>query len=181
MSGDTKQLITEQLLKILERKSIEDVTVKSLVDACHISRQTFYYHFQDIIDVLEWKVRTTVEQGLEESLKSQDFQDVIRIFVNRIVINKFVITRLLRSERRAECEWIFMEGIRTYLRELFHRIWPNPGVSPADINAFLDFHSYGLVGMILRQCDQGETDEEVLVDQISRILSGKMKEQFSQF
>lgn len=181
MAGETKQLITEQLLKILEHKNLENITVKYLIDACHISRQTFYYHFQDIMNVLEWEVQITVEQGLEESLKAQGHQEAIRIFVNRIVTRKAVIKKLLESEHRAECERIFMEGVRAYLQELFKRIWPSPYIPRSDINAFLDFHSYGLVGLILRQCAQGKSDENMLVDQVNRILTGEMKEQFSRY
>ena len=48
MHADTKQIIARQLFAFLGYKKIEDITVKDLVDACHISRQTFYYHFHDI-------------------------------------------------------------------------------------------------------------------------------------
>lgn len=44
MYVDTKKMIAERLFEILEHKQLEDVTIKYLVDSCHISRQTFYYH-----------------------------------------------------------------------------------------------------------------------------------------
>lgn len=47
MPVDVKQVIAETFAGLLEHKNVEKITVKELVDACHISRQTFYYHFQD--------------------------------------------------------------------------------------------------------------------------------------
>ena len=57
MAIDTKQMITEKLFELLSREKSENVTVKRLVEECGISRQTFYYHFKDIIDVMEWGCR----------------------------------------------------------------------------------------------------------------------------
>ena len=50
MAVDMKQLIAETLARLLERKSVDKITVKELVETCGISRQAFYYHFQDIVD-----------------------------------------------------------------------------------------------------------------------------------
>ena len=57
MPADMKNIIGETFVKMVARKGIDKITVKALIEECHISRQTFYYHFQDIMDVLEWCVR----------------------------------------------------------------------------------------------------------------------------
>lgn len=180
MYVDTKKMIAEQLFEILEHKKLEDVTIKYLVNACHISRQTFYYHFQDMIDVLEWGTKMAVDQDLAESLKAQDSRDAVRLFVARIVHNREITRGLLKSKRRDEFERILVNGFRTYLVELFRRKWPNPKLSLGDIDAFLDFYTYGLIGLILNHCENRKIDEEILVDQICRLLSGEMKAQLSQ-
>ena len=53
MPVDMKAVIAEALKKMMLQKSIDKITVKALIDERHISRQTFYYHFQDIMDVME--------------------------------------------------------------------------------------------------------------------------------
>ena len=53
MPADMKSIIAETFIKMVRRKNIDNITVKSLIEECHISRKTFYYHFQDIMDVLE--------------------------------------------------------------------------------------------------------------------------------
>lgn len=56
MPPDTKALISETFREMVRQKGIDKVTVKSLIDACQISRQTFYYHFQDIMEVIQWSM-----------------------------------------------------------------------------------------------------------------------------
>ena len=54
---------------LIQRGNIDKITVKALIEECHISRQTFYYHFQDLMDVIEWTMRQTTRQLSEESRK----------------------------------------------------------------------------------------------------------------
>jgi len=53
MAVDMKNVIADAYNQLAKQKSVDKITVKDLVDACNISRQTFYYHFQDILAVLE--------------------------------------------------------------------------------------------------------------------------------
>lgn len=177
MHTDTKKVIAQSLLLILEHTPLEDVSVKALVDHCSISRQTFYYHFQDIFEVLEWDAKIGVEQGLAESLQATHPKDAIFILVEKTMARRKVIRKLLRSGHRAECEHLLVNAVSTYLQELFHRQWPNHSLPASDVQAFLDFHIYGLVGMLLKHCESSAPDVAQLVDQIYRVLSGEMENQ----
>ena len=54
MPVNVKPMIAEAFLKLSKEKNIDKITVKDIVDTCGISRQSFYYHFQDILEVIEW-------------------------------------------------------------------------------------------------------------------------------
>lgn len=54
MPIDVKKRIVEAFVKLSKEKNIDKITVKDIVDECGISRQAFYYHFQDILEVIEW-------------------------------------------------------------------------------------------------------------------------------
>ena len=53
MSSFTKKAIMESFVHLMEKKPLEKITVRDLVDECGINRNTFYYYFQDIYAVLE--------------------------------------------------------------------------------------------------------------------------------
>ena len=54
MSKNIKIIISQSLINLAQSKTFDKITVKDIVDDCNISRQAFYYHFKDIMDVIEW-------------------------------------------------------------------------------------------------------------------------------
>ena len=77
MAVDVKQMIAETLAQLLERKSVDKVTAKELVDACGISRQAFYYHFQDIMEVIEWITAQSLQEAVTVSLAAPTPQEAL--------------------------------------------------------------------------------------------------------
>lgn len=53
MPSFTKKAIMDSFLHLMEKKPLEKITVRDIVDDCGINRNTFYYYFQDIYAVLE--------------------------------------------------------------------------------------------------------------------------------
>ena len=54
MSQTTKKALAASLKQLLKEKPLDKITVTDLVEDCEVNRQTFYYHFQDIYDLIEW-------------------------------------------------------------------------------------------------------------------------------
>ena len=54
----TKHEIIVAFWQLLEKKPYNKITVQDIVDHCHVNRNTFYYHFQDIPSLTEWSVET---------------------------------------------------------------------------------------------------------------------------
>ena len=54
MSQLTKYALAQSLRKLLKERPLDKITVKDLVEDCGVNRQTFYYHFQDKYDLINW-------------------------------------------------------------------------------------------------------------------------------
>ena len=52
MAIDMKKTIAEAASNLLFEKKVKKLTVKDIVEECHITRQAFYYHFEDIPDLI---------------------------------------------------------------------------------------------------------------------------------
>lgn len=70
MPLDVKAAVADALLELIRRKDADKITVKDLVEVCGISRQTFYYHFKDIVDVVEWAAQQGVQRLVRKSLNA---------------------------------------------------------------------------------------------------------------
>ena len=54
MSQITKRALEASLKKMLLQKPLDKITIADLTDDCGVNRMTFYYHFKDIYDLVEW-------------------------------------------------------------------------------------------------------------------------------
>ena len=54
MSQITKNALAASLKKLLSKKELSKITITNITEECGVNRQTFYYHFKDIYDLLEW-------------------------------------------------------------------------------------------------------------------------------
>lgn len=54
MSNTTKLALEASLKKQLLHKQLDKITINDLTSDCGISRMSFYYHFKDIYDLVEW-------------------------------------------------------------------------------------------------------------------------------
>ena len=69
MNQLTKDAIAKALTDLLQERPIEKITIKDITDRCGINRQTFYYHFSDIYDLMEW----TMDKELRKALGTRCF------------------------------------------------------------------------------------------------------------
>lgn len=76
-SQNTKNMLAETLLSLLEKKPISKITVSEIVTLCNINRKTFYYHFQDVYDLLEWHLDREVEKVIHTIDPLSDFDATI--------------------------------------------------------------------------------------------------------
>ncbi|HBM75863.1 MAG TPA: TetR/AcrR family transcriptional regulator [Clostridiaceae bacterium] len=61
----TKKQLRQGLTKLLEEKSIKDITVRELSDLVDINRGTFYLHYKDVFDMVE-----QIEKEMFENFRS---------------------------------------------------------------------------------------------------------------
>lgn len=179
MPGDMKAKIADTLNEILKHKDLDKITVKELVDACKISRQSFYYHFQDIMDVVEWDQNQALQQSIERSLEAPTYREAIRGVVHEAFQHKELIRQLMASQRRKEMELLFLKAMRTYLQELLRGRGLDISGSLADLDTVLSFYSYGLVGMMLMSLEQKNPDADELAGQMCRLLTGECSLRFT--
>ena len=59
---NTKRRLREGLLRLMEEKPINEISVKELTELVDVNRGTFYFHYQDIFDLLRSLEREFFEQ-----------------------------------------------------------------------------------------------------------------------
>lgn len=75
LSGQlTKRALEESLKHLLLTKPLTKITIANLTEDCGVSRMTFYYHFQDIYDLVEWSCEEDARQALANNKTAETWQ-----------------------------------------------------------------------------------------------------------
>ena len=80
-SEKTKQQLANHLKKLMETKPLDKISVQEVTERAELNRQTFYYHFDDIYDLLKWTLEREAIELLydrqEESLWKEGLRDFL--------------------------------------------------------------------------------------------------------
>lgn len=174
MSTNMKNVIAETFFAMVKEKGIDKVTVKDLVETCHISRQTFYYHFQDILDVVEWSAKQGIQKAVEMTLAIQDPEEVMERVVQAAMDNWAILEDLMKSHKREYLERIFADSLRDYLLELIRREAPGLEVPYEETVVAIQFYINGIAGVLMDQCGKPDCDPKRLARQLLDLIQGKI-------
>ena len=105
-SNITKLALSNALKELLEEQSFEIISVSDICERCHMNRKSFYYHFKDKYDLVNWIFDTEfVEVNQVNTLYIQDenysFDDRwknIEITCNYFYENRTFYRRVLKVD-----------------------------------------------------------------------------------
>ena len=75
MPNTTKQALEESLKHMLLKKPLDKITIRDITEDCGISRMAFYYHFQDIYDLVEWACIEDASKALQGKKTYETWQE----------------------------------------------------------------------------------------------------------
>ena len=75
----TKQILAESLKKLMLHHSFEKITIKDITDAAGFIRPTFYNHFKDKYDLVEWIFTEEIIRPGEQLFDVGLFREGIRL------------------------------------------------------------------------------------------------------
>lgn len=62
----TKYKFATAIKALMVTQSLDKITVKDIVEHCQLTRQTFYRHFQDKYDLVNWYFEKLVQQSFKQ-------------------------------------------------------------------------------------------------------------------
>ncbi len=70
----TKRAIADSFKKLMETTPFDRISVSSITDGCHLNRQTFYYHFQDKYELINWIFYTDVIHKVSKDMSFEHWE-----------------------------------------------------------------------------------------------------------
>lgn len=149
MSQVTKRALEASLKNLLLQKPLDKITINDITADCGINRMTFYYHFKDIYDLVEWSCLEDAEKALNNK-KTYDTweQGLLQIFY-AVQKNKPFIMNVYHCVSRERVEKYLMPLTDKLLVDVIEEQSEGLSVKQTDKDFIAQIYSYVLVGLML--------------------------------
>ena len=126
----TKQILAESLKKLLPHHSFEKITIKDITDAAGFIRPTFYNHFKDKYDLVEWIFTEEVIRPGEQLFDVGLFREGIRLMLANMEKEKDFYVRAVKIQGQNSFRDIVFQSFVTLIQKVFAKRTPFPETVP---------------------------------------------------
>lgn len=169
----TKKALSASLKKLMEIKPLSKITVTDLVTDCGVNRKTFYYHFNEVCELLKW----TLEQEAIDVVRQFDllteYEDAIHFVLNYIRENKHILNCAYDSIGRDTLKEFLYHDLSGIMLCIIEQIEDLEQVKlDKEFKQFLcDFYTEGVAGKIINLLQEKENIcEDTMIQYIAAIF-----------
>ena len=176
MSEITKKALATSLKKLLSKKELSKITIANITNDCGVNRQTFYYHFKDVYDLLEWIYLNEVIQPMEGKDAYNTWQQGFLSIFEYILNNKEFVRNTYNSISRE----FFLRFIYNQTKELLMNVLKEKSkrlnVEEENKEFMADFYKYGFVGIVQDWIENGmKEDPNNIISKLRDIIDGNFE------
>ena len=169
----TKYALENSLKKLLLQKPLNKITINDITEDCGINRMTFYYHFKDIYDLVEWVCMEDAKKALADNKTYETWQQgFVRIF-DAVRENKPFIMNVYRCVSREQVEKYLTPLTDDLLIGVINELSAEMVVRAEDKAFIARVYGYILVGLTLDWVRDGmKEDPSELAERLARVVQG---------
>lgn len=172
MSQTTKRALAASLKKLLLKKPLDKITITDIAEDCEINRQTFYYHFKDIYDLIEWICLEDAAKVLDGKKTDTWQKGFLQIF-EALLTNRPFIMNVYHSISREQVELYLYKVTYGLLIGVIEEQAAAMCVRGEDKQFISDFYKYAFVGLVLEWIRGGmKQDPAQIIERLSLLIQG---------
>ena len=182
MSQVTKRALEQSLKNLLLKKPLTKITVGDITEDCGINRMTFYYHFKDIYDLVEWSCLEDAKRALEEKKTYDTWQQEFLQIFKAVQENKPFILNVYRCVHREQVEKYLQPLVDQLLLNVINEEAAGITVRDEDKQFIAQVYSYMFIGLMLDWIkDDMREDPQQIVEKLSKLIKGSVSVALSRF
>lgn len=182
MSEITKRAFASSLKKMLAKRPLEKIRVIDITEDCGVNRQTFYYHFKDIYDLLEWVYTNEATKALGGKKTYETWKQGFKQIFQYILNNKEFVLSTFNSVSREYLERYLYNEVYLLLIGVVEEKAKGIPVREKDKYFIADFYKYAFVGIVLDWIRTGMKEEaDEIIERLNKLICGNMEEALERY
>ena len=176
MSQVTKRALEASLKNLLLKKPLGKITISDITEDCGINRMTFYYHFKDIYDLVEWSCLEDAKRALEGKKTYETWQQGLLQIFEAVQENKPFILNVYHSISREQVENYLYKLTYDLLEGVVEEQAQGMSVRDEDKAFIATVYKYAFVGLMLDWIKNDmKGDPQLLVDRLELVIHGNVR------
>lgn len=173
----TKMAIACAFKELLLEKPFNKITVADISERCGINRQTFYYHFLDIPDMVKWLCNEDASKVLKNNVTYANWQDAFLIIFDLLAKDKALIMNIYHHMPHDVITNFLHNATYDMLMHVIEEKCKNLNVDPEDRIFIANFYKYGFTGLILDWVNHDmKEDPHQIINRLDSLIKGSFEQ-----
>ncbi len=173
MSDITKRALEASLKKLLLEKPVTKITINDITEECGVNRATFYYHFKDIYDLIEWSCEEDAHKAAKGNTTYDTWEQGFLNIFHAVEANKPFILNVYRHVSQEQIIQYLYRVVYQLIINVVEECAQGMHVREDDKKFIADFYKFAFVGMMLDWIRQDmKPSPEKMILRLSRLIEG---------
>ncbi len=179
MPSFTRRAVMDAFMRLLNERPVNKISVKDIVEACGINRNTFYYHFQDIPDLIEAIAKEEADYVIGKYARVESYEQCLSIVVEFILKNRKATLHLYNSANRDLYDRYLMDICQYVVDTYFNTAFANRNINELDRNVIVTSYKCFAYGLFIDWLNNGLQDDILpKLNRLCELREGMIEEIF---
>ncbi len=145
---NTKDQLAAALKTMLAVKPIERITIRDIVEICGVNRQTFYYHFEDVYDLLEYVFESDADKYLPKVIVYDRWKEDVVYYFKYLYDNRDFAISLFHSNSRDYLLKYYHDKLKFCVESFAKIVSGDMIIEKGDFDFVVELYTNAVVGII---------------------------------
>ena len=160
MANFTKKAIKDTFIELLEDHPLSDITVKDLVEKCGINRNSFYYHYHDLPELIEEIVKEDAEEIIRKYPSVKSIVECYDAAIEFASQHRRAIMHIYKSVNREMFEGYLMEVCECLVRSYTNMVVSTESVNEGNIEIIVNYYKCVCFGLLIEWLNKGMKEND---------------------
>lgn len=171
----TKDLIRKEFIRLLNKKKLHNITVTELAKACNIERKTFYYHYDNLTELVKEIFDEELDIVIEEFNETLSWEESFILAAKFILDNKKMVKHIYESDYRIDLEKYIFSISGEIMRNYVKRLGQITKAKDIDMKLIAYFYQCALSSALIKWVATGmKNDPKAITRRLGELMDGNI-------
>ena len=171
----TRNLIIKEFIKLLNKKNLHHITVTELAKQCNIERKTFYYHYENLLQLIKDIFDDELSRVISEFNDTLSWEESFILAANFILDNPHFIKTIYAYDYKADLDKYIFSISGEVMNKYVRQIAKMTNAQETDIKLIAYFYQCALSSALVQWvATDMKIDPKIMTRRIGELMDGNI-------